>query len=313
MKKISAALDLSLKNLAAYGSLRFTPRQLYYETCRRLKKPKGLNWRAATAVLAAGSLPAVGLASRKTNLSVAILAANALAGGGLLWLRKTPHTLAPPISFKDFENALENYLQNHQRPVGLLAKINDEQPSINYSPIDLPWYGLPRLLVCQSGEIAQMLRANSFHLEASCAVLSLKEASPLHNIFREMMLRAGQSRVFFLHDASFAAFSILPDLRERLEIPESASSLQILGLRPAHAERLHLFIQQGESVGRENLETLSFLSDVEKCWLANGLRAEVAAVNPVRLLRVLRRLVSGASAAQNSLKFSLPPRELGFM
>ena len=314
MKKISAALDLRLKNPAVSGNLRFTPLQLYYEVCRTVKKPKGLNLRTSAALLTVGALPAFGLAGRKTTLSVGLLVANALAAGGLLWLRKTPHILTTPFSFEDFENALEIYLRNQPRPTGLLAQNNDEQPqSKNSAPVDLARYGLPRLLICQSPDIAQMLRANNFHLEAACAVLSLAEAAPLGYLRREMLERAGQARIFFLHDASLTALMLLPDLRERLNLPDSAS-LQILGLRPIHAERLHLFAQQGEQpVGREHLETFSFLSDAEKRWLADGWRAEVAAVSPVRLLRVLRRLALGLPSAQNALKISLPPRELGFM
>jgi hypothetical protein len=192
---------------------------------------------------------------------------------------------------------------------GELGAINDLP---NAYPNDLPRYGLPRLLICESREIAEMLLANNFHLEASCAIVHAAQIAPLSEVFQEMLIRAGESRVYFLCDAGFAGFFLLPSLRERFALPESAR-LITLGLRPAHVDRLHLFVQQSNPIQPETFETLTFLTDDEKRWLAAGRRAEVAAVHPVRLLRVLRKLVLGLPTTQSIWKTLLPPRELGFM
>ncbi|MEP6924961.1 MAG: hypothetical protein ABI954_10895 [Pyrinomonadaceae bacterium] len=312
MRDVSSAIDLSLENLTTFGNLHFTPRQLYYEVCRTMKQPKGLNALPAAAVFAAAALPALGLATRKTKTAVALFAANALVTGGLVWLRRAQQMRTPPMPFNSFASALANYWRHRQRPFGLLGGGFDQNAALNSYPLDLALYGLPRLLVCQSAEIAQMLLANNFHLEASCAVVHLGQTAPLSEIFREMLAYAPQACVYFLHDASLTAYSQLLDLRERLDLPANVR-LQILGLRPVHAERLHLFAQQGEFVPNVPIERLTFLSDDEKLWLAAGGRAEVAAVNPVRLMRVLRRLVLGLPTTQSTWKLSLPPRELGFM
>lgn len=319
MLQISAALRLSFKKLAAYGNLHFTRRQLYYEVCRTIRQPKGVELKTAAAVFATSCLPSLGLMlRRRRGLAAGLFAASAVFTSGLVWLRSSAHTLAPPISFDDFENALDDYLQHQPRPIGLLdEKTNSEDVLPDSYPIDLPRYGLHSLLICESSQVAQMLRRNNFHLEASCAILDAAEnaaenAAPLNEIYRQMLACAAEPRVYFLHDAGLAGFSRAANLRERLALPRKAR-LQILGLRPAHAERLHLFVEQNDLIEPKTLGTLGFLSEDDKRWLAAGQRAEVAAVHPVRLLRVLRRLILGLPVPQNAWKISLPPRDLGFM
>lgn len=307
MRNFSAVMASSLRNLESYGNLRFTARQLYYEVCRNLKQPKGFDLPVSAAVFGAGTLPVLGFAAkRKFAIATGVLAVNALVAGGLLWLRSTPHALAPPISWFKFREKFENF----QRPPGLIENKNEK--FVFSHPKDLGFYGLPRLLICQSAEIAAMLRENQFHLESSCGILSLAEAAPLPEIFKQMLNRAANPRMFFLHDASFEAYSLLPHLRENLDLPELIQ-LTILGLRPIHVQRLHLFAMRNPAIENAGLEAITFLSDDEKQWLRQGFCAEVAAVQPVRLLRVLRRLILGLPTRPSFWRFNLPPRESGFM
>lgn len=312
MPDLPAAIHLSIEKMQVYSNLRFTPRQLFYEVCRAIRAPKGLNLSSAAAVFAAAALAPIGLARNRKTVSAAagMLTANALVAGGLYWLRRSPHTLDTPVSFAEFENALENYLQKTKRPNGLLEFEPEQKP--NFYPTDLPLYGLPRILICQSAEIAAMLRANQFHLEASVAVLGLAEAAPLPEVFQQMMLRAENTSVCFLHDASFAAFSQILNLREKLNLPENVR-LQVLGLRPVHAARLHLFAIRGANFPLPLLNEFGNLSETEKRWLADGFQTEIAAVNPIRLMRVLRRLILGLPARESAWQLNFPPRKLGFM
>jgi hypothetical protein len=321
MKNLASALTPSLKNLAAYPDLRFTRRQLYYETCRTAKQPKGFDAKTAAVVFAAGSLPAVAaLAARRAKtLATGLITANALAAVGLTQLRRAPHTLAPPFSWEHFESSLTEYLKNDVRPAGLLEMKTENLTNAPVShPADLTLYGLPRLLVCESPEIAEMLRANRFHMEAACAVLSFAEAAaatttaPLAETFKEMLARAPHPRVFFLHDAAAEAYEKIRNLRARIGLPD-AVQLTVLGLRPVHAARLHLFATRDARGSIDDFDSGAFLSEDENGWLAAGWRAEVAAVHPVRLLRVLRRLVLDLPAPVSVWRLRLPPRALGFM
>lgn len=308
LNQIGSALRRSFANLSRFGSLRFTREQLYYEVCRTLRPPQGLDLKTAAAVFAAGSLPVLALAGKQKK-ALGFVAANAALAGGLAWLRKSPHTLETPVSFAAFEKALEIYLKNNP-PGGLLG---GEKREFEFEqPTDLPLYGLPRVLVCQSAEIAEMLRANYFHMESSCAVLSLAEAAPLSDVYQKMMKAAEGARVFFLHDASLEAYAQIPFLREQLNLPD-AMRLTILGLRPSHAQRMHLFAERAARNLNADLAAISFLLEDEKRWLEAGWLAKVAAVSPVRILRVLRRLVLGLPAPTRFWQISLPARESGFM
>jgi hypothetical protein len=309
MPNFERLLNQSLKNFSTYGSFYYTRRQLYHEFCRAARSPRGFDWQTAAAVFGLGLLPAFGLRKQNRLLSVGLIGANALLAGGLSWLRYTPHTLEPPFTFTEFddwldkqEDSLSGLIQNTQ--------INS-LPSFDYEP-DLTLYGLPRMLVCQSDEIAAMLRANYFNMEASCAVLSLREAAPLGENYRKMLELTPNPKVFYLHDASIEGYSFVPILRERLEIPKKAA-VNLLGLRPDHARRLHLFVQQNQVSSDFNLDAISFLSEDEKRWLQAGWIAEISAVHPVRLLRVLRRLVLQIPTPPSIWKMRLPPRSLGFM
>lgn len=367
MRNIRRAFDVSVNNLAAEGNLRYTARQLYYEVCRTIRQPRGFDLPTAAALFGALSLPtAAGFAAQKKfKTTTGVLLAAATAASSFVWLRNSPHTLAPPIDFGEFIEVLEN----SEKPANLIetgsrlddifqrreaetqrSTTNREQSFNSFTnskisasrrlgveksvseqafqtfdtncqneiraddfPPDLRLYGLPRLLVCESAEIAEMLRANQFHMESSCAVLSLPEDAPLPEIYREMLARTGSGRIFFLHDADFAAYTQILNLRERLALP-AAAKLTILGLRPVHAERLHLFAGRKNSFSKSDLESVKFLSEIEKQWLAAGFCAEVATVPPARLLRVLRRLILGLPARSNFWQTPLlPAREAGFM
>ncbi|GAA5141744.1 hypothetical protein [Pseudonocardia adelaidensis] len=122
-------------------------------------------------------------------------------------------------------------------------------------------YGLPRLLICQHDDIAAMLLANDLHMESGTAVLGGSQVvAGVPDLLREAMER-GATTVYLLHDATLAGAA----WRERVEngLP---GRVVALGLRPEQARALHLM--RGPSLG-----------------------AELAAVPPVHLLRVLRRLL----------------------
>lgn len=308
MPNFERLLKHSLKNFSTYGNFYYTQRQLYYELCRVARPPRGFDWRTAAAVFGLGLLPALGLRKQSRALTTGLIGANAILTGGLTWLRYSPHTLPPPFTFAEFDDWL-----NKQRefPSGLLHIDKINVKPFGYEP-DLTLYGLPRLLVCQSDETAAMLRANYFNMEASCAVLSLREAAPLSENYQKMLELAPSPKVFYIHDASLEGYSFVPTLRERLELPENAV-ISLLGLRPDHAARLHLFVQRNQSQFDFNLDAISYLSEDEKRWLREGWTAELSSVHPVRLLRVLRRLVLQIPAPPSIWKLRLPPRSLGFM
>ncbi len=218
-------------------------------------------------------------------------------------------TIKPPISFERFAQLLEAYLQNNE-----LKNLLEIKPNIEFTrnvPNDLTLYGLPKILVCETDEIAQMLRANQFHLQTPCAVLSLSEATPMPESFHKMMTKAENPQVYFLHNANLEAFSLIKHLRQTIAA-QTDIPLRPIGLRPIHAMRLQLFANKTNSQAFDFSEP-SYLHNDEKKWLLDGNSAEVSAISPVRLLRVLRRIILGLEAPASNWQFKLPKKELGFM
>lgn len=305
MQKFETTLQLSIENLQSFGRLYFTPRQLFYEVCRQSNSPIGLGKKTALTLFGISTVPTILLGKNKLGL----FAASSLAFGTLAALRQMPYTLPSPISFTEFEKFLAVYLQKNE--IEGLLKIEKETKFVENFPSDLELYGLPRILICERDEIAQMLRANQFHLQTPCAVLSLSEAKPLSNMYKKMLKKAEEPQVFFLHNASLEAFSILLNLRETLNLDEKIP-LRPLGLRPIHARRLHLFTEK-KFYNETDFSDFIFLSESEKGWLSRGNSAEVSAVSPIRLLRVLRRLILGLEITPGEWQIQLPRKSLGFM
>lgn len=276
--RLRAALLHGIVDVSAWGSVRYTGRQLYYACCRWLPLPS------------AGPRSAPG--------------ATALAGRR--WL------LSPrpcPASYDDFRAALAAYRARYGEPAGLLpSPLPPLCVAHQYTP-DMHDYGLSRALVCQHDEIAHMLRANLFHMEAACAVVSLAGGLPLPVC--EMLERTPGATVFFLHDASPAGLALAAHLPDHLHIPEGVA-YTVTGLRPLHAMRLRLFAQHAPA--SEIAALPSALTLPERIWLRAGWQAEVAAIRPAGLLGRLRRIVTGNVSPPRRLLFSLRrEREIGFM
>jgi hypothetical protein len=309
MKNFERKLETGIERLQSFGQLYFTRQQLFYEFCRTLRSPFGLELKTAAAAFGLSAIPSFFIAKGKPKNAVGLLSASAFVLGSLTALRKIPQTLPLPIAWNEFENLLEDYLQKH-RIEGLL----EIEQNADFTPLisnDLTLYGLPNLLICESDEIAQMLRANQFHLQTPCGVLSLREAAPLPENFQKMLNRAENPQVFYLHDADSQSFLKLSNLRKNLLLNDEIP-LRILGLRPIHAKRLHLFAMKNQSVSAD-LQEFNFLDESEKRWLLDGNSAEVAGVSPIRLMRVLRRLILRTQIPPSDWKLKLPDKNLGFM
>ncbi|MGW4768169.1 hypothetical protein ACWEO2_09005 [Nocardia sp. NPDC004278] len=149
--------------------------------------------------------------------------------------RRFAFTVPAPLSYASFRSALDR----HGELPGLLTLAPPEATRAGrHTPEpDLFDYGLPRLLVCESDAIAQMLRANGLPMESACPVLSAAEL-PLDPGIAGM-LASVPGTIYLLHDASAAGLTFPARLRELTEIPDGVRVVP-LGLRPRQAGTLHL-------------------------------------------------------------------------
>lgn len=147
---------------------------------------------------------------------------------------------------------------------------------------DLFAYALPRLLVCQHDDLAAMLVANDLHMESATAVIGGADEPPQR--LRAALAAATRPTVHLLHDATAAGAAwrddSAPDWRP--------ARVVAMGLRPGQARMLHLF--RAPSGG-----------------------AELAAVPPAHLLRVVRRLLAGRTRRREPTTSVRSRADLGFL
>ncbi|MFJ9950138.1 hypothetical protein [Kitasatospora sp. NPDC091207] len=219
--------------------------------------------------------------------------------------RRIPYTLAPPVRYARFAEAVA---QRRAELPGLLPPLAPVAPvaAVAREPragaeSDLYDYGLPRLLVCQSREITAMLIANDLHLEAACPVVAAAEL-PLDPRLVAALARAGGAVVHVLHDASPAGLACFERVRDALRGaggPGGAVRVRSMGLVPRHAVTLHLTAGRGPRPYRGPLP--AGLRPEERAWLGSGRTIELAAVGPARLLHtVIRQLRGGAAGPRRA-------------
>ncbi|MCX4679622.1 hypothetical protein OG413_30790 [Streptomyces sp. NBC_01433] len=272
-------LDLAITGAAARaagpGGIRFTERQLYYETCRVLSPAATLLTRVPRTPAPPLRLPAF---------------TRALEARG----RESVEGLLPPVP---------------ARPPALPRPPATPEPG---EP-DLYAYGLPRLLVCQDRSIARMLLANHVHLEAACPVLAADDALPLAPRLVGALERAEGATVHVLHDASPEGIELPARIRAALgRVP--GVRISSIGLVPRHAAALRLPTGRGPAPAPPLRPWPPALRPQEAQWLAGGRFAQVAAVSPPRLVRTVLRLTRGPRPPRNSLWVELRGlRTTGFL
>ncbi|MCT2591752.1 hypothetical protein LHJ74_17925 [Streptomyces sp. N2-109] len=272
---LDGALRAAARRAAAPGGLWFTERQLYYELCRVL-----LPWHRAP--------------------------------------RRLPFTLAPALTYGGFRAALQRHLSRDGGIPGLLPRavrgVTRRAAGRHTPEPDLFDYGLPRLLVCESEDIAAMLRANKLPMESACPVYSAAEL-PLDSGVSRMLTQAERPAVHLLHDASVHGLGFPARLHRLTEVPDGVRIVP-LGLRPRQAAAVHLIHGRGPVASRgaeTGTEATVTLTHREQEWLSRGRFTEVAAVNPAALLRTVHRMVREVPPARRELSGLRRTRETGFL
>jgi hypothetical protein len=124
-------------------------------------------------------------------------------------------------------------------------------------------------------------------MELGCPILIAGEPVPVS--IAAGLARAPAPRALLLHAASSAGLQLGAALAAHLP-PHVA--VRPIGMRPSHAARMHLVARRSAEPG-PNRPLPQDLTAAERRWLAGGWSAEVAAVPPFILLRVLRQAVAG--------------------
>lgn len=227
-----------------------------------------------------------------------------------LLARLPAFTLPAPLRADAFQQRLNAWIARHGSPPGMCAP-TEALPTHAASEPDLEQYALPRLLIIQSAAICAMLHANAATMEFGCPIISIADPTEatIPAAFHSGLARATEPTILLLHDASCIGISAAHALAAT--IPAHAH-LRVIGLRPLHAQRLHLFAQRATVVHTSILSATS-LTRRERRWLQRGWYVETAAIPPRTLLRGLRQSMHPAPAPLNFWQRLRDLRQSGFM
>jgi hypothetical protein len=151
-------------------------------------------------------------------------------------------------------------------------------------------------VVTEDWETAEMLVANRFHFEHSCAVLS-RDGYPegIAETVKEMLRRNPALTVFALHDASIGGCLLPATMRADEWFPEPSVRIVDVGLRPETVRKLRLpVIHVHPAKAPPRVAELLPPEDVE--WLERGNVGELAALRPPQVMRALGRAIAAAAA-----------------
>ena len=184
--------------------------------------------------------------------------------------------------------------RTHGSPPGLIVRKSDPA-SPRPREADIGDYSFDRAVICDRARTVDLLIANNFHFENSCAVLSIGgyPKGPFETV-RTMLKRNPKLQVFTLHDASIPGCALAHTLANDPQWFKGQAPVNDLGLRPRHAgpfRGLLLPPQGGPGVGPDQ-----GISTDELEWL-NLYLLELAAIRPEQ---ILKRLFRGINQKEDS-------------
>lgn len=194
--------------------------------------------------------------------------------------------LRPRLPFEVFmRDQLTPWLQVHGDVPGLLPP-RDADAAAAPGQVPADAFAVNRVVVTDQWETAQVLVANGFHLEHSCAVLS-RDGYPdgTAGTVRDALRRNPRLTVFALHDASPAGCMLPVELRGPEWFPDPSVRIVDLGMRPETVRRLQLPPLPDQRLPALPQPLYELLVYPDREWLAGGYVYELAAVPPAELMR----------------------------
>jgi len=172
---------------------------------------------------------------------------------------------------------------------------------------DITNYSFDRAVICDRPSIAQMLIANNFHFENSCAVLSVTGyPESIFDTVMTMLKRNPNLKVYVLHDASPKGLGLANYLRTNKKwFTDSNIAIYDVGLFPRQvfASQESMFIING-SDSKSTINQLpdavkNSLSADELAWLALGNIVELESFTPQKIMQVLSQAMSSSITANS--------------
>ena len=275
-KLTDAAFLAAIERVSAGGTVRFTDRNLYYETVRRMhRRGKALPWFMGALALVSVLIGVFG--STFFFFPAAVFLVLSIA---------TLPSKIPELSFELFTELLERWRRVHGRPKELIVRKDAARTASAVGPLppDIQHYSFDRAVVTDRPETVDLLLANNFHFENNCAILSVDGyPEPAFDVVRQMLQNNPKLAVYVLHDATPKGCTLAKYLVDNRWFQPSARIVDV-GLAPEHAQKFKGFWQ---------VASPRTPSD-QTGWLAHY-SLELAVIRPEQIIKRLFRALSGAN------------------
>lgn len=287
----------AIADISANNTLYFTPRQLFFLLCKRLKN-KDNKGAVNNFFLYGFILVFIGIVNYKdpSIFLGSIIFGLLLIFWSVLYVNQR-RSVSLEISQDQFQSWVNSWLQVNEISK-MLPSVCDEIKSSPVNP-DISSYSFDRAVICDRSEIAQLLIANNFHFENNCAVLSITGyPQSIFSTVMEMLRRNPELKVYAIHDATPSGVSLVHHLRSSSDWFENSNAkIYELGLLPRQFfKNRNLLAQVSEESALQAqqlpAEVRQSLSIDELKWLDAGKFVELESFSVQRLIRILNQGIS---------------------
>lgn len=295
----------AINDISEENRLYFTPKQLFYLLDRRLKAKVDRSYFGCTVVTISFVI-IVGSASGPIIPILGIIILIYI----IIYARKNQNAkIKPGQSFLISQSQLQDWITRWETINGkskMLPSPRSESSNSEISP-EISAYSFDRVVVCDNAAIAQMLIANNFHFENSCAVLSITGyPESIFTTVLEMLRRNLDLKVYALHDASPSGVSLVHNLRTSPDwFLNSNAVIYDLGLLPRQIfSSRSVFVrnstESAQAAKQLPEEVRRDLTNEELKWLDEGNFVELESFSPQRIIRVANQGIAKSQVPDSS-------------
>ncbi len=256
-----------LEKATADGVYFVTPRQLYFEYCRKMRQ-KGPAKPAVAALVALGGTAALWLTGYE---SLAVWCGVIVVAATIVCLYRL---FSRPMEFPEFQGIIEKYRRagGRERLHHVLDKPSLQQPPPDWQEPDIYRYGVERVLLVQRDILVDLFVLNGLHAEQRTLVIS-ETGYPeyLRPRVKAILTENPKTPVFFLHDATDRGVGMKKRLRKLNWLPESERRID-LGIKPEDVKKMKRF----HAVSPHRIQHKAAIDLLPYSVLAGGLASGLA-------------------------------------
>ncbi len=290
----------AVTTVSGQGELRWLARNVRFAVCRRMFRMARRDWVRRYLALSVfpGIFPMLALGQRmmegygySLETAIAIVFAVWMVVSPLFWVFLRPGPQAR-LDEAQFQQLWSRWRNTHELPPGLVepgfaetvAPDLEETSASSADREELERYAFDRAVVCERPELVDLLVANDFHFEHSCAIVSADGyPSRVFDTLRTMMGNNPALEVFVLHDAAPEGCALTQRLRKDPSwFFDTGAKVTDIGLKPRHARIVNGCFDAATGPGF--VPDPHELKRSELRWL-NRYRCEVLALRPAALLK----------------------------